>query len=103
MLATREAWVSETRHVRAIEYRILNRQELADAGLTTPRTDGQLAGLPEVAVLKCVDHSGQKLTALGDASHLRRLLRVGVASDPAGMDLTAPKFPVVISGWPEAS
>jgi hypothetical protein len=89
--------------VRAIEYRIINRQELAAIGLTTPGSDGKLAGLPEIAVLKCVDRSGQKLTALGDAVHLRRLLRIGVASDPAGMDLAAPRFPVVIAGWPQAS
>ncbi len=99
----RVAAVAGPTHVRAIEYRILNRQEFVAAGLATRRSGRQLASLPEIAVMKCVDQAGQKKTVLGDATHLRHLLETGVASDPEGMDLSQPKFPVVLDGWQAAS
>jgi hypothetical protein len=57
----------------------------------------------QVAVLRCVDDRGRKLTAVGDATQLRSLLASGAASDPAGMALPEQDFPVVVSGWPQAS
>ena len=90
------------RRVRAIEYEIWQREEAVKRGLVSEEAD-RLEGLQEVAVLKCVDDRGQKLTAFGDVKHLRGLLETGEARDPAGMTLSPPAFPLVLSGWLQAS
>jgi hypothetical protein len=58
-----------------------------------------LGNSSQVAVLRCVDDHGDRLTAFGDSDHLRRLLDSGEASDPAGMALFRETFPVVLEGW----
>jgi len=89
--------------VRAIEYEIWRREEAVKRGLVTEEADDHLEGLEEVAVLRCVDDRGRKLTAFGDVKHLRGLLASGEARDPAGMTLSPPAFPLVLSGWLQAS
>jgi len=88
--------------VRAIEYEILPRSKATGIGLSAD-VERDLGHLAQVAVLRCVDDHGDKLTALGDAEHLRTLLESGEASDPSGMKLLRRAFPVVIRGWPQAS
>jgi hypothetical protein len=58
-----------------------------------------LGDVTQVALVRCVDTSGTKLTAFGDCDHLRRLLESGEASNPAGMVLSKQTFPVVLPGW----
>lgn len=87
--------------VRPIQYEIVSRSEAE--GIEPDVVASQLSALTEVAVLRCVDEGGKKLTALGDADHLRALLRSGVASDPHGMRLLRLGFPVVLQGWRQAS
>jgi hypothetical protein len=89
--------------LRAIEYEIWRREEAVKRGLVAEAADDHLEGLDEVAVLKCVDDRGQKFTAFGDVKHLHGLLASGEARDPAGMTLSPPAFPIVLSGWLQAS
>lgn len=89
--------------VRAIEYEIWRRDEAIERGIALEEADDHPDGIDEVAVLKCVDDRGQKLTAVGDVTHLRGLLASGEARDPAGMTLSPPAFPVVLPGWLQAS
>jgi hypothetical protein len=88
--------------VRAIEYEILPRVELVSIGLTRAAVES-LGTRTQVAVLRCVDGHGEKLTAVGDADRFRCILASGEASDPAGMKLQRREFPVVVRGWPKAS
>lgn len=89
--------------VRPIEYEIVPRSQAASIGLGSDTVARYLSFVDEVAVLRCVDDDGEKLTAVGYADHLRTLLRSGEASDPAGMKLLKSGFPVVVSGWRQAS
>lgn len=89
--------------VRAIEYEILPKGKATSIGLSIDAVEKYLGSLTQVAVLRCVDDRGEKLTALGDAAYLRDLLASGEASNPAGMMLMRRGFPVVIRGWPQAS
>jgi hypothetical protein len=88
--------------VRTIEYEIVPASQAVTAGLTTDPVGAHLRTLTQVAVLKCVDHRGQKVTAVGNADTLRTLLESGDASNPAGMTLSQKEFPVVLPGWPPA-
>lgn len=88
--------------VRAIEYEIVPGAEIARTDL--PEADiERLAHRHQVAVLRCVNGGGEKVTALGDAGRFRELLASGEARDPAGMRLPKREFPVVVPGWLQAS
>jgi hypothetical protein len=89
--------------VRAIDYEVVPRDKARTFGLSTDAIDKCLGSLTKVAVLRCVDDTGEKITALGDSEALRELLDSGEASDPAGMKLMRRAFPVVIRGWLQAS
>jgi hypothetical protein len=89
--------------VRTIEYEIVPTSQAINAGLTTDPVGVHLRTMEQIAVLKCVDHRGQKLTAVGNADTLRTLLESGDASNPAGMALSQKEFPMVLPGWPPAS
>lgn len=88
--------------VRAIEYEILPKSQMANIGLTRAAVE-RLGNRPQVAVLRCVDGDGEKLTAVGDADYLKDLLASGEARNPAGMKLVERGFPVVMRGWLQAS
>jgi hypothetical protein len=87
---------------RAIEYEIWRRDEAVERGLVSAEAEDVLEGFEELAVVKCVDARGHKLTAFGDVGHLQGLLASGEARDPAGVMLSPPAFPVVVPGWLEA-
>ena len=89
--------------VRAIEYEIVPADQAANLGLISAAVGARLGSETRVAVLRCVDSRGQKLTAVGDARHLQELLDSGEASQPTGMDLSKQAFPVVFQGWLRAS
>jgi hypothetical protein len=85
--------------VRAIEYEIVDNEQLVRNGLRDKSLAGQLRAMPELGVLRCVDHRGKKLTLIGQARHVQNLVASGKASDPSGMTLNDRSFPVVVSGW----
>lgn len=89
--------------VRAIEYEVVRREEATGIGVNRDEVERNFGTVAQVAVVRCVDRYGQKLTALGSADHLRNLLDSGEARDPAGMKLTRSGFPMLIQGWLRAS
>jgi hypothetical protein len=54
----------------------------------------------EIAVLRCTDAQGRKITVAGDVCRWLALLRTGSASDPEGIALDTTAFPVTRLGWP---
>ena len=85
--------------VRAIEYEIVPKVQASRIGLRGTSLAGELHAVTELGVLRCVDHQGKKLTVVGQAGHVRKLLASGEASDPRGMALEEQLFPVVVNGW----
>jgi hypothetical protein len=85
--------------VRAIEYEIVDKEQIARNGLSGNSLAGQLKASSQLGVLRCVDHQGKKLTFIGHAKHVQNLVASGSASDPCGMALDDRSFPVVIDGW----
>ena len=84
--------------VRAVEYEIVSNQ--ADIfGLSKGTLKNELAGLSELGVMRCVDDQSRKLTVIGDAKHVRKLIANGMACDPDGMELTRHVLSVVLHGW----
>jgi hypothetical protein len=84
--------------VRAIEYEVVFSSQAARMGFMGANEDPQ----GQVAVLRCVNDRGEKLTAFGDPEHLIALLASGEIRDPAGMRLTRPGFQFVARGWVKA-
>jgi hypothetical protein len=82
------------RVVRAVEYELVPRSQATRIGLTPDINVGT-----DVAVLRCVDDRGEKLTTFCDAQHMRTLVRSGQASEPGGMALSHQEFPIVLKGW----
>lgn len=80
---------------RAIDYDIMPATEASRMGLT----GDALSGHASMAVIRCVDGRGEKLTAVCGTAHLRTLLDSGEASRPDGMTLPTVAFPVVLAGW----
>lgn len=89
--------------IRPVEYEVLPQTQVETLGLASEMVAKYLSSVGEVAVLHCVDDRGEKLTAIGYADHLQKLLRSGEASEPAGMRLHKSGFPVVVRGWLKAS
>jgi hypothetical protein len=85
--------------IRAVEYEILSSNQAASIGLTPSTLRNELGGLSQLGVLRCVDHQSRKVTVIGDARHVRKLIANGQASNPDGLDLNRQLFPVVMTGW----
>ena len=84
--------------VRPIEYEIMPRSDAARVEL--PDIAAQhVRAMRQVALVRCVDEQGEKLTAIGDAEHLHELLASGEAGNPAGIKLAKQGFPVLVRGW----
>ena len=80
--------------VRAIEYEIMDKEQATRNGLIGPSlAAGDLQSMPDLGVLRCVDHQGKKVTLVGKALHVRTLVASGKASDPSGMTLSKRRFP----------
>jgi len=88
--------------VRTIEYEIVptSRAPVAVKAYLSSDSPG---AREHVAVLRCVDCRGEKVTVLGSAEHFQMLLESGAASDPSGVMLPKEAFPVVMEGWSVAS
>jgi hypothetical protein len=89
--------------VRAIEYEIVPSARVASIGLAADQVKTRLRSVSQLGVLRCVDHRGRKLTLVGDARQVKKMLANGQASDPGGMRLTPQVFPVIMKGWRRAS
>jgi hypothetical protein len=85
--------------IRPVEYEMLSSDQAASFGLTSSRLRDELGGLSQLGVLRCVDHQSRKLTVIGDAQHVRKLIADGPASNADGLDLNEQDFPVVMTGW----
>jgi hypothetical protein len=85
--------------VRAIEYEIVDKEQMVRNGLRDKSLARELKAMPQLGVLRCVDHQGKKLTLIGQAGHVQNLVASGKASDPSGMTLSEQLFPVVVNGW----
>lgn len=86
-------------NVRAIEYEIVPASRVGRVKVADDAMKELLGGAAQVAMVRCVDSRGTKLTAFGDGDQMRRLLDSGEASDPAGITLSEQSFPVVLPGW----
>ena len=90
--------------VRAIEYEALSRDMAQCVGLSAADVKGLFGqDSNDLAVVKCVDRSGQKVTAIGDLAYFRELLVSGEARDVGGMILRKTEWPVLLQGWLKAS
>jgi hypothetical protein len=86
--------------VQAIEYEIIDKEQATRNGLTGASLGaGDLHAMPELGVLRCVDHKGEKVTLVGHAVHVRNLVASGKASDPSGISISEESFPVVVNEW----
>jgi hypothetical protein len=85
--------------IRAVEYEILSSNQAASIGLTPSTLRNELGGLSQLGVLRCVDHQSRKVTVIGDARHVQKLIADGQASNPGGLDLNEQPFPEVMTGW----
>jgi len=89
--------------VRAIEYTTLS-HDMADViGLSPSEVKVQFGELTDMAVVKCVDTMGRKLTAVGDPDDLRDLLIRGGPGRTDDLELTRSRWPVLLRGWLQAS
>lgn len=86
-------------HVRIIEYEILNRDVAIALGLVVDGSSRELAEATELALLRCVDPDGRKLSALVYADEFLQLLRNGEAGDVEGIALSKSKSFVLKAGW----
>lgn len=85
---------------RIIEYEIVTWTDSGAAMVGGALSRGSCLSGPEVAVLRCVQPDGTKVTLVGEAGYARHLLANGEASDPAGVSLPHDKFPIIQRGWP---
>lgn len=83
---------------RAIDYEVVALEEAICQALIAGDVS-VWANTRQVAIVRCVDHQGQKLTALTDAGYFSLLLASGKAGDPNGMPLGEREFPIVHLGW----
>jgi hypothetical protein len=85
--------------IRAVEYEILLSNQAASIGSTPSTLRNELGGLSKLGVRRCVDHQSRKLTVIGDARHVQKLIANGQPSNPVGPNLNGQAFPVVLTGW----
>ncbi len=85
--------------IRAVEYEILSSNQAAGISSTPRALRNELGGLSKLGVLRCVDHQSRKLTVIGDARHVQKLIANGQTSNPVGLNLNERPFPVVLTGW----
>ena len=88
-----------TLKVRAEEYRVVPREDARHIGLTDDRAARQLEGLWEIAILKCVDDQGRRLTALGEADTFLDSLAADGGDTVYEITLRWPQWRVLFHGW----
>ena len=85
--------------VRALEWEVFPKNQASFIGLGKRALAGELQTARELAVLRCVDDRGKKVTVIGAASHVRKLLGDGRTSARNEVNLNEELFPVVVNGW----
>jgi len=90
--------------VRFIDYDLVSSSLASALGVSTGASLGNLGTMTitEIALVRCVDSNGKKLTAFCETDNLRALIDSGEASDPQGMRLTARTFLDLRHGWLKA-
>jgi len=88
--------------VRPVEHKVVPRDMVGHLGVSPADAKSHFGHQPEVAVVKVVDASGQKLTVVGDAGHWKALLASGEARDREGVFLSREQWPVLLRGWVQA-
>jgi hypothetical protein len=79
--------------IRAVENEILSSNQAASMGLAPSTLRNELGGLSKLGLLRCVDHQSRKLTVIGDARYVQKLIANGQASNPVGLNLNEQPFP----------
>ncbi|HZU81217.1 MAG TPA: hypothetical protein VE991_14970 [Acidimicrobiales bacterium] len=87
--------------VTAIEYTLVPRDMAQQLGLSPGEMKELLGDQMELAVVKCVDPRGKKLTAVGDPVDLRLQLSAGTERRRDELELDQPKWPILLQGWPQ--
>lgn len=85
--------------VRALEWEVLPKQHASFFGLRNTALAGELKTAHALAVLRCVDYRGHKLTIVASAAHAEELLGHDHTSARNELSLNDELFPVVINGW----
>ena len=82
--------------VRAIEYEILSLDRAATVtGLPPKELEWCMGDVGTIAVVKCANERGVRLTALGNPRSLHELL----ASDEQDIVLATSHWPIILRGW----
>lgn len=89
--------------VRAIEYHLLPRDLAGGLGLSPADVKVYFGDLKDLAVVKCVDRYGQKLTAVGNPEDLRDMLASTGEGRSDDLELARSRWPVLFRGWLQAS
>jgi hypothetical protein len=85
--------------VRALEWEVLPKQQASCFGLRNTALAGELKAARHLAILRCVDHRGKKLTVVASAAHAEELLGGVPISARNELDLNEELFPVIVNGW----
>jgi hypothetical protein len=89
--------------VRAIEYTTVPRDMASLLAMSPAEVKTHFHDMTDLAIVKCVDSDGRKLTAVGDPNDLQAMLRNGRADRRDDLELARSRWPVLLQGWPEAS
>jgi len=89
--------------VRAIEYEDVPRDLAESVGLSPAEVNKYFGDSNELAVVRCVDRYGQKVTAVTDLGRFKQLLANGEAGDRDGMSVTTRTWPILLRGWLQPS
>jgi hypothetical protein len=85
--------------VRAIEWEMVPRIGLPASDLETRPPEGELSAASELGILRSVGPSGQELTVVGVAAHVRTMLTSDVAGQLDMLDLHEELFRLLVNGW----
>jgi hypothetical protein len=80
----------------AIEYEVVSLHRAATmTGLPHSELEWYLGDVGSIALVKCADEQGMRLTALGDPRGLHDLL----ATDTRHIVLATSRWPIILRGW----
>jgi len=99
-----DTWLSDMTpavRVRAIEYTTVPCDMAEVLALSPIEVKTRFRDLTDLAVVKCVDSEGRKLTAVGDPDNLRDMLANGQTGRRDDLELSRSRWPVLLRGWLE--
>ena len=89
----------ETVRVTAIEYEVVPRDWAPALGLSPAEVEAHFSDLIALAIVRCVDRYGQKLTAIGDPGDLAHLLANGGGPRRNDLELARSRWPILLREW----